>query len=161
MDKVKAEFLAINLMYEHGLTDWVFEFDTAISRFGCCHRSQEKITLSLKLVELNSEEEVKDVVLHEIAHALSPKGEHHGPIWKAICVEIGCRPERCYSSKNVVTPRAVGQIKRYSYECPHCKKIIDQNYKYTNTVAACRQCCNIYNSGQYSEKFKLRLVFSK
>lgn len=45
---------------------------------------------------MNTREEVNDLILHEIAHALVGGDHGHDEVWKAKCVEIGARPERCY-----------------------------------------------------------------
>jgi predicted SprT family Zn-dependent metalloprotease len=100
-----AEQLAIRLMKEFGLAStWRFEFDNARRRFGCCHRSQNLISLSRILVEKNAQSEVEDTIRHEIAHALCPPREGHGEVWKAMCRKVGARPVRCYSSEVVDAP---------------------------------------------------------
>lgn len=106
MELSKAYTLARSLMNQHGLQSWGFEFDKSVRRFGLCSYRKKKIYLSRRLVTDNSEEEVRDTSLHEVAHALSwlkhgRKGCGHGALWKAMCVEIGARPERCYSSDKV------------------------------------------------------------
>lgn len=84
-------------------THWHFAFDTARRQFGCCHYGSKKITLSRALVEINNEQQVRDTILHEIAHALCPTKAHHGPIWKAMARAVGAKPERCYTTKDVAT----------------------------------------------------------
>ena len=121
MNSADAEKLARSLMTKHGLDAKLFSFDNAVRRFGVCRSTRvngvrvlKAIQLSRKLVELNSVEEVTDTILHEIAHALT-LGDGHGRKWKAKCVEIGCRPIRCYSTNEVVTPKL-----RYKAECVGC-----------------------------------------
>ncbi|OED38134.1 hypothetical protein AB833_20860 [Chromatiales bacterium (ex Bugula neritina AB1)] len=96
-------------MKKHGLSGWTGGLDNARRRFGVCRFYQQQISLSRVLCELNSEEEVRDTILHEIAHALAWEryGEScgHDRRWKAICVEIGARPVACYDS-GVVQPTA-------------------------------------------------------
>ncbi len=104
---------AFNLLKEemgaHGLIDlgWSGKMDDAKKRFGVCRMGLKEISLSRPLVLLNSEEEVRDTILHEIAHALSweihkePCG--HDERWKEICVRIGARPDRCYDDE-VIQP---------------------------------------------------------
>jgi hypothetical protein len=60
-------------MREHQLLPkWSFQFDSAKLAFGKCNFTDRVISLSRHLVELNNEAEVRDTVLHEIAHALAP-----------------------------------------------------------------------------------------
>lgn len=109
MNLFAAHKLATSLMEKHGLIElgWKFEFDSAMRRFGVCRYGQKTIGLSRQLVQDNSEEEVADVILHECSHSLSVlkwgnRGRGHGLLWKQVCIEIGARPERCYSSSQVV-----------------------------------------------------------
>lgn len=96
----------------HGLSPlgWTGSLDSSASRFGLCRPSRKEISLSRTLVSLNSEKEVLDTILHEIAHALAvtETGENcgHDERWKAICRRIGARPERCYDASEVTTPDA-------------------------------------------------------
>jgi len=66
------------------------------------------IKLSIPYIALNTYEEMLDTLLHEIAHVLSDvrnkKRTCHGPEWKAVCREIGCRPE-VYASAHIKMPR--------------------------------------------------------
>jgi predicted SprT family Zn-dependent metalloprotease len=106
MNLLDAHKLALKLMAEHELNDWKFAFDKSVRRFGLCSYRKKTIFLSRRLVLDNSEEEVIDVCKHEISHAKcwlkhGRKGCGHGPLWKAMCVEVGARPERCYSSDKV------------------------------------------------------------
>jgi predicted SprT family Zn-dependent metalloprotease len=99
-----AELMAKELFEKHGLQRWRFSFDSSKRRFGVCRWSRGEIQLSRRLVELNDEPKVRDTLLHEIAHALCPRGAHHGPEWYAKAVEIGCDGNRCYKTDDVVLP---------------------------------------------------------
>jgi len=157
MGKVEVVQLGYKLMLEHGLVGkgWKFELDSAVRRFGCCNYTQRKISISSALAALNSVSEVTETILHEIAHALAYyKGElRHGAIWKSVAKSIGCTAERCYSSE-VITP----QVKKYRYECPHCKKTITKTYIMRTTRVACRDCCDKYANGYFDYRFKFRLI---
>ena len=109
-----ARKLALELMAEHGLMQtgrapdfwngvWRFTFDNAVNRFGMC-RWDGTISLSRVLVKLNADAEVRDTILHEIAHALAGHANGHNHVWKRIAQRIGARPERCYSRSRVTTP---------------------------------------------------------
>jgi predicted SprT family Zn-dependent metalloprotease len=99
-----AHATALAIMLQHGLRDWRFAFDRGRSRFGACHHGRKKITLSRPLAALNPEAEVRDTILHEVAHALAGHKAGHGRAWKAKAAEIGAKPERCYDSAKVVRP---------------------------------------------------------
>jgi hypothetical protein len=95
MELHPAGKIARELMDRHGLADWRFAWDRARRRFGSCSTTRKRITLSMHLAKLNDEAEVRDTILHEIAHALTP-GDGHGRRWKAACAQIGAKPDRCY-----------------------------------------------------------------
>ncbi|HSV14163.1 MAG TPA: SprT-like domain-containing protein [Tepidisphaeraceae bacterium] len=117
MNLYEAAHLARELLKWHGLHDWQFAFDHARRRFGRCDYTHRRITLSRSLTFLNPVDEVRDTILHEIAHALTP-GAKHGPRWRAKCRQIGARPVRCFTEAGVVTPPR-GPA-RYAIGCPAC-----------------------------------------
>lgn len=153
MELVKAKELALQKMHEHGLINngWYFEFDNAKQRFGCCHTSDKKITLSKYLTELNSETEILDTILHEIAHALTPNDISHGWYWQMKAIEIGCKPNRCYDDNAIKTPEP-----NFITICDNCGKET-KRFRVRKNVA-CGECCNKYNGGKYSAKYILRKV---
>ncbi len=138
MDLKTTQELAIQLMTLHGLTQkgWIFEFDNSKVRFGVCRYRRKLISLSKTLVELNDEYEVKDTILHEIAHALTP-GAHHGWAWQQKCIEIGARPNRCYTSVEVNTPSL-----RYQFKCV-CGTLHQRAKKPSDRKSACKCQSNI------------------
>lgn len=124
MNLYEAAHLARELMNRHGLHDWSFAFDHARRRFGRCDYTHRRITLSKSLTFLNFLEEVRDTVLHEIAHALTP-GAKHGPRWRAKCREVGARPVRCYTEQHVVSPPR--RPARYLLGCPQCQWWVERH----------------------------------
>jgi len=119
MDLLQTQVLAETLMKKHGIWEqgWRFQFDRGLRRFGVCKYRNKIISLSRYLVELNNREDVQDVILHEIAHAIAGFKEGHGYKWKMVCVQIGAKPERCYDSDKVETP----ELKYYA-KCGGCGK---------------------------------------
>jgi predicted SprT family Zn-dependent metalloprotease len=93
-----AAALARRLMNQHGLRDWALVFDNAKTRAGLCRPAQRQLGLSRPLTELHSEGEVRDTILHEIAHALVGTEHRHDAVWRAKAREIGCTGDRCVSS---------------------------------------------------------------
>ncbi|TDE94808.1 M48 family peptidase [Occultella glacieicola] len=95
MDLQNAHALAHELLAEHGLTGWTFGFDNAKRRAGACRYDRRRITISRYLTELHAPDQVRDTLLHEIAHALAGHGAGHGPRWRRIALSIGCSAQRC------------------------------------------------------------------
>ena len=92
-------------MAEHGLDDWTFVFDRAVRRAGKCSYSTRTISLSSPLTRLHDEDEVRETILHEIAHALTP-GEGHSAVWRRMAVRIGSTGERCVDAEAPKVPGA-------------------------------------------------------
>lgn len=132
MNLITAKSLAITKMKEHGLykKGWKFQYDNAKLRFGQCDCYNKIIRLSKYLVELNDKGEVLDTILHEIAHALTPKdADSHGSEWKRMCKKIGANPER-YCPESVKIPQA-----RYTAKCT-CGKKFD-SYRMPPLLSIC------------------------
>ena len=112
--------LAKSLMNDHGIGHWRFGFDRSCTCYGSCWHISKKITLSKYFcANLNNDiVNIKDTILHEIAHALMQERyphihPDHGYIWKKIAREIGCRPER--TSDKGIMPKG-----KYQGFCPQC-----------------------------------------
>ncbi len=97
MDLRAALALADGLLAEHGLHDWTATLDRAKTRAGACRFAARQVSLSGPLTRLHSEREVRDTILHEIAHALVGPGHQHDAVWRATALRIGCSGERCVS----------------------------------------------------------------
>ena len=95
MELRAAYGLAVGLVQRHGLEGWAVDFDGAKRRAGVCRYDRRVIGLSAPLTRLHDESEVRDTILHEIAHALVGAGAGHGPVWQAQARAIGCSASRC------------------------------------------------------------------
>lgn len=144
MDLQKAEQLANELIKQH-CPEYTFRFDRAKLRFGRCSYGNKVISLSKTLVELNTESEVKNTLLHEIAHALT-RGCHHNRIWKKKAIEIGCDGERCYIADCVVCPKL-----KYTGYCESCG-FTAQFSKMPKRRKSCFHC----SKGRFNENFLIK-----
>lgn len=159
----EVEQLALQLMKQHGLLGkgWVFKFDNAKRRFGLCRLGErvdsegylftiQEISLSRHLVLLNlsNDGKLRDVILHEISHALASRYARHNAEWKSIAQSIGCTGDRCYNnSKGVIDPPS-----KYICFCKKCGKVSDRN---KNNENACGRCCRQFNNGKHGHKYRL------
>ena len=100
------------LMDSHGLVDWTFRFSAAQSRLGECREQEKLIRLSLSHAMKAEPREVKDTILHEVAHALAGARAGHGPAWKAIATRIGATPKsRAEESETVRADRLAAKAR--------------------------------------------------
>lgn len=133
LDWGQAYSLARGLMDAFGLEGWAFGFDRAKRRAGACHWRKQRITLSSHYVLHNYEEEVRDTILHEIAHALAGQAAGHGPAWRAMCCRVGAVPQRCYD-KSVVMPKG-----RWQAVCLGCGMVFHAHRRPTRRYW-CKRC---------------------
>ena len=76
---------------------WDYGLDNPKRRAGQCDYSKKKITLGKLFVNKRrkvSRGDIKNTILHEIAHAFTP-GHQHDKVWKDMAIKIGCDGKRC------------------------------------------------------------------
>jgi predicted SprT family Zn-dependent metalloprotease len=130
---------ARQLMLKHGLDAWEFGINTNVRRAGVCYFPNNsgagRIEISAHFAERNSDEELQDTLLHEIAHALVGPRHGHDAVWQAKCIEIGARPERCYGD-HVEMPKG-----RWRAICPSCETEYDRHRRPSKLRGwYCRTC---------------------
>ncbi len=136
MNHSEAQSLALELMNQHGVSHWTFRFDRALRRFGYCRYQPKVISLSYELVGANDVVEVKDVILHEIAHAIVGPGNGHNYVWRQAARRIGARGTRCYPE------HVQGVQKKWIGNCPNCGKVF---YCHRRRRISCGRCSKIWN----------------
>lgn len=95
LEAVRAR--AEHLMAAHlGDRTWAFGFDHAKTRAGQCDFARRRITVSRHLAVRFSDEDVDQVLLHEIAHALAGARAGHGPRWRRTAAALGYTGSRLY-----------------------------------------------------------------
>ena len=138
-----------------------FKWDNAKLRFGSWqHRrlhafadDEYTLTLSKPLCSVNLDKiqtQIKDTILHEIAHALvhmvNPHDKNvHGLLWQHIARQIGCSGNIYYSGENIKAVKA-----KYTLICPTCGKETSM-YKRPKRSRSCGAC----SGGRYNEQHKL------
>lgn len=140
----EAKQLACSLMSEWGLLDkdWLFVIDEnnakgAQARMGQCRYKPQEIAVSRWVIDLNPEPVVRDIILHEIAHAIAGEAgdKGHGEIWQAVCAIVGCKPCEHYAIENTIQP-----FKMYVATCDACGCTITKYKRPTKRRHACT--CN-------------------
>lgn len=136
MEDSKILELANKYRQMYGLRNWTMAINNRLrTTAGRCSRGQQRIELSGHVMREWPTDEVIDTILHEIAHALTPKDRGHGEEWRAKCVEIGAKPDRTYGNDLPVSKRFEGKCSRCDFTverarrtagaiCPSCAGLI-------------------------------------
>lgn len=136
---------AQELFAEHNLIGWKFSFDNAKMRFGICYYNTHEIQLSRPLCLINDETQIRDVLLHEVAHAIAGHDAGHGIRWKNVAMRIGADPVRCYDDETVNTP----DDHVWEGECNNCGKVMATRYRETQKMYRlhCKPCAREFGFG--------------
>lgn len=76
--------------------EWSFGFDHAKTRAGLCNYTSKRITVSRHLAARFEDDEIHQILLHEVAHAMAGSAAGHGPRWKAVAAELGYEGKRLH-----------------------------------------------------------------
>ena len=127
---VEVARLAEGLIHRHGLAGWSFQFNDASRQAGRCAYGIRVISLSRLFCLEAPADEVRDTLLHEIAHALVGPEHHHDSVWKEAARSIGCSGNRCHDVE-FAPPR-------YIVSCPRCGWSLQANRRRPGSV--CKTC---------------------
>ena len=75
---------------------WSFDFDRARTRAGACDHARRRITVSRHIAQLVDDDDIHQVLLHEVAHALAGARAGHGAQWRRIAAGLGYAGSRLY-----------------------------------------------------------------
>lgn len=125
--------LGYSLLRQHELSEWAFKLDRSKTRAGLCNFGTQTISVSHLLAQ-QDEANIRNVILHEIAHALVGPSHQHDSVWKDKAIAIGSDGKRCHNMQLCIAPYRVacycGKIdlcrhrltrKLYQTKCTHCQ----------------------------------------
>ena len=113
MDLFLARRMAEELLDKWDCGHYSFAWIHTKKACGRCSYTKMELQLSTHHVRLNDEETIRDTILHEIAHILTP-GHGHDSVWKEACRRIGAKPERL--AHGVKAPS-----KNWAWTCRMCQ----------------------------------------
>lgn len=126
-----------------GLWDkgWRFDWNRRTGAFGVCNYKKRRVFLSKFLFPMMCDKEIKDTILHEVAHALTP-GAKHGPMWRRKALELGAKPE---TGRYGTAEMTQAMKSKYNWEvrckCGNVKKPYQRKpRKYVQRVWHCKVC---------------------
>ena len=143
MNLFDAEILAKELISEH-IPHYRFGWMNEKTVNGRCRYDSKTIVLSRPRTTLRTRDAVRNTIMHEIAHALTPEAGH-GRAWKMQMIRFGLKPERC-SSDAIDESR----ISNWRAVCKGCGKISYMIRK-PRVDRSCGEC----SPKVYNEKYLL------
>ncbi len=111
---------------------WTFGFDNARTRAGLCSYDRKRITVSKLLAARYDDDEIHQVLLHEVAHAMAGPRAGHGPRWKAVAADLG------YEGKRLHGGAIADELAPWIGQCPAGH--VHYRYKRPTRVVSCAIC---------------------
>lgn len=117
---------------------WSFGFDNAKTRAGLCNYTARHISVSKYLAARYADDEIHQVLLHEVAHAIAGTRAGHGPRWKAIAAELG------YEGKRLHDGQVATEFAPWVGTCPAGH--VHYRYRRPVRALACGRCSTRFDS---------------
>jgi predicted SprT family Zn-dependent metalloprotease len=123
----------------HGLLPcWRVVYDSARTRAGQCDFGNRTLSFSCNLVKRGTAAEMREIVLHEIAHGLAGLNHGHDHRWRRIAVRIGCTSGKRCPNFQLAKPRWLLCCSRGCWQVPRFKRSMSQlKQKCTECNAVC------------------------
>ena len=134
-----AKKMARELLDQHGFDYVQIEISNRMKRtlgLACFKRGKpEVLKLQAHYICNNSTQDIKDTILHEIAHFIAGYEAGHNYKWQMACVKIGAKPQRCADNTVDTAPA------KWKLVCGCCKRNLGERHRRTNmSQRYCREC---------------------
>jgi len=117
---------------------WSFGFDNAKTRAGLCNYTAKRISVSKYLAARYEDDEIHQVLLHEVAHAMAGTRAGHGPQWRATAKELG------YEGKRLHDGAIADELAPWVGHCPAGH--VHYRYKRPARPLACGKCSRRFDA---------------
>jgi hypothetical protein len=133
-DEASVRAYTLRVLAFYGLADWRVVFDNARRRLGVCRYREKAVGFSRYFLRGATAEHVRQVALHEVAHALTP-GCHHSDAWLHVARQMG------YEGARTCGVMAGAPPARWQATCPCCR-VVCKRFKTPKTMDGwhCRKC---------------------
>ena len=116
---------------------WSFGFDNAKRRAGQCDFRAKRITVSRYLAARFEDDEIHQVLLHEVAHALAGHRAAHGPSWRRVAEDLG------YVGGTTHHGETAEELAPYVGTCPSGH--ITYRHRRPSRATSCAKCSKAYD----------------
>lgn len=118
---------------------WTFGFDNAKTRAGLCNYTHKRITVSKYLAERYDDDDIHQILLHEVAHAMAGPQAGHGPAWKAVAAQLG------YEGKRLHDGPGAHDLAPWVGSCPSGH--VHYRYRTPTRPLSCGSCARRFDAG--------------
>src|SRR5690606_25270933 len=108
-------------------------------RAGLCDYSSKRISVSRYLAARYEDDEIHQILLHEVAHAVAGPKSGHGPRWRQIAIDLG------YEGKRLHDGAIADEFARWIGTCPSGH--VHYRYRRPTRVLACGVCSRRFDVG--------------
>lgn len=128
---------------------WRTAFTKSTEYIAACYFDSKRIAISIPALNARSEPELKQTILHEVAHALVGYGHGHDEVWIKKCEEIGGDIRVCAKvnfdggrANDAAECKPSKEIKAIQNTCPKCFKvaIVKSQAKFGDTLWYILEC---------------------
>ena len=148
----EVKILSTKMMKLHGIDDWSFIIEEKKCPMGHADYRNRLISLSKWHVVFSDMAEIRNTILHEIAHVLdylSRGYSSHDKIWKKLFISIDGNGKRCGNISYDVEKK----LKKWIYICPNCGRT-DYEYKRWKEMG-CYSCSAGFDDVDWYKNFAL------
>ena len=137
-DLIRVRRWADSLITLHLDASWSFGFDNAKRRAGQCDYTRKRITVSRYLAARFDDDDVHQILLHEVAHALAGPKAGHGARWMSTARELGYVGGRTHTGETAV------ELAPWVGTCPAGH--IAYRHRRPTRAASCVKCAPRYDA---------------
>jgi len=76
---------------EYNLKEWQIAFHATKRSIGLCQYDKKRLSFSIYWLDKMKDYEWNNIILHEIAHALTGPGHGHDRLWRTMAHNIGLK----------------------------------------------------------------------
>lgn len=140
------------------LSGWKLAFHNKKNSLATCNYIRKEILFSIHYVEIMTKHGVEMTIIHELAHALTPKDIAHGKVWRRKCIEMGGNGERVAQDNYYIGGfdaflEYKASISKYYLICPECGNKIP-----INRMPKVEASCSRHGDKKYNPARKLILI---
>jgi predicted SprT family Zn-dependent metalloprotease len=111
---------------------WSFGFDNAKTRGGQCDHGAKRITMSRYYAAEFDDDEVYQVLLHEVAHAIAGPRAGHGAPWRSVAESLG------YEGGRTLDRSLADDLAPWVGRCPQGH--LHYRYRKPTRLLSCARC---------------------